>query len=121
MATAAAERSQPRLRDIDDLFLLNQDGEELDSTSSQAPKKHYQLEVKPCLQAAPNRRTLTMIKKIKRISLMAAAVLCMAAFAMPLTAFAASDNEPPSVSATLNGDMLHVEASDKNSGVEATA
>ena len=45
MATAVAERLRPRLKDIDDLFLLNQDSEELDSESSQAPKKHFQLEV----------------------------------------------------------------------------
>lgn len=46
MATAIAERTRPRLKDIDDLFLLNQNGDELDSTSPQTPKKHFQLEVR---------------------------------------------------------------------------
>ena len=50
-----------------------------------------------------------------------ALVLCMGAFLMPVTAHAKgnSDTTPPTVSAELSGDTLHIEASDEDSGVDA--
>lgn len=60
---------------------------------------------------------MKMTRLRRWIGLMAA-VLCIAAFCMPLTAFAASDTEPPAISAKLNGDTLHIEATD-NTGVDA--
>lgn len=50
-----------------------------------------------------------------------ALVLCMSAFCMPVTAHAqgAADTTPPTISAKLSGDTLHIEASDDNSGVDA--
>lgn len=50
-----------------------------------------------------------------------ALVLCMGAFLMPVTAHAQgnSDTTPPSISAELSGDTLHIEASDEDSGVDA--
>lgn len=50
-----------------------------------------------------------------------ALVLCMGAFLMPVTAYAKgnSDTTPPSISAELSGDTLHIEASDEDSGVDA--
>lgn len=50
-----------------------------------------------------------------------ALVLCIGAFLMPVTAYAQgnSDTTPPSISAELSGDMLHIEASDEDSGVDA--
>lgn len=58
--------------------------------------------------------------RIKRITWLLALVLCISAFAMPMTAFAAgSDTTPPTLKATLDGDTLRIESSDDNSGVEA--
>ena len=48
-----------------------------------------------------------------------ALMLCMGVFLFPVTAFAASDTTPPTIDAWLNGDTLHIEASDDDSGVEA--
>jgi hypothetical protein len=55
--------------------------------------------------------------KIRILTALFAAVLCMAAF--PLTAFAMTDTEPPAVTASIDGDTLHVTAKDNDSGVEA--
>lgn len=48
-------------------------------------------------------------------------VLCMSAFFIPTAAYAQSpaDTTPPTVSAKLSGETLHIEASDDNSGVDA--
>lgn len=57
-----------------------------------------------------------------KISIMLLAlVLCMSAFALPLTAYAAgaSDTTPPTLTVKLDGGQLTVNASDDNSGVEA--
>lgn len=51
--------------------------------------------------------------------LLAALVLCMGAFFMPMEAHAQADTTPPDITVTLMGDMLHIEASDDISGVEA--
>ena len=50
-----------------------------------------------------------------------ALVLCMSVFFMPVTAHAqsAADTTPPTISAKLSGDTLHIEASDDSSGVDA--
>ena len=50
-----------------------------------------------------------------------ALVLGMGAFSMPLTAHAkgGGDTTPPSIRAELSGDVLLIEASDGNSGVDA--
>ena len=52
---------------------------------------------------------------------MLALMLCLGAFLFPVTASAKSneDTTPPTVTATLSGDMLKVEAKDDNSGVAA--
>ncbi|MDL2327834.1 bacteriocin, partial [Ruminococcaceae bacterium OttesenSCG-928-A11] len=59
--------------------------------------------------------------KNKALRSLMALVLCMGAFLMPMTAFAASDKDttPPTIKATLDSGTLHIEASDDNSGVEA--
>lgn len=48
-------------------------------------------------------------------------VLCMSALFMPVTAYAQSapDTTPPTISAKLSGDTLHIEAADVDSGVDA--
>lgn len=50
-----------------------------------------------------------------------ALVLCISAFFTPVTAYAkgGSDTTPPSISAELSGDTLHIEADDEDSGVDA--
>ena len=50
-----------------------------------------------------------------------ALVLCISAFFTPVTAYAkgGSDTTPPSISAELSGDTLHIEANDEDSGVDA--
>lgn len=50
-----------------------------------------------------------------------ALVLCMSAFFLPVTAHAQSapDTTPPTISAKLSGDTLHIEAADADSGVDA--
>lgn len=59
------------------------------------------------------------MKKFKKLPVLFAVMFCMAAFLFPTSAFAASDKEPPTLTATLEGDTLHIEASDNSSGVEA--
>ncbi len=48
-------------------------------------------------------------------------MLCLCAFAMPMTAYAASadDTTPPSITATLEGETLYIDTEDDLSGVEA--
>jgi hypothetical protein len=46
-------------------------------------------------------------------------MLCVAVFLFPMTAYAASDGTPPDITARITGDLLHAEASDRDSGVEA--
>lgn len=50
-----------------------------------------------------------------------ALVLCMSALFMPVSAYAQSapDTTPPTISAKLSGDTLHIEAADDASGVDA--
>lgn len=50
-----------------------------------------------------------------------ALVLCISAFFTPVTAYAkgGGDTTPPSISAQLSGDTLHIEANDEDSGVDA--
>ena len=59
--------------------------------------------------------------KNKAIVALLALVLCMGVFFVPVTAFAAGDEDtvPPKLTATLDDGTLHIEASDDNSGVEA--
>lgn len=59
--------------------------------------------------------------KIKRWYVLAALVLCMGAFFMPLTAYASgeADITPPDISAEILDGMLHIEAHDSDSGVDA--
>ncbi len=61
------------------------------------------------------------LKKMTGLVAIAAAMLCVAAFLLPLTAFAATDEDttPPTLSATLDGETLRVEAEDEQSGVQA--
>jgi len=55
----------------------------------------------------------------KRFLVILALTLCVGAFLFPMTAYAVSDTTPPILSAWINGDTLHVEASDDMSGVDA--
>jgi len=55
----------------------------------------------------------------KRFLVILALTLCVGAFLFPMTAYAVSDTTPPTLSAWINGDTLHVEASDDMSGVDA--
>lgn len=59
--------------------------------------------------------------RTKITTLLLALVLCMSAFALPLTAYAAgaSDTTPPTLTVKLDGGQLTISASDDNSGVEA--
>lgn len=59
--------------------------------------------------------------KIKRWYVLAALVLCMGAFFMPLTAYASgeADTTPPDIGAEVLDGMLHIEAHDSDSGVDA--
>ena len=57
--------------------------------------------------------------RTKRITCIMAVMLCVAAFLFPMTAYALSDTTAPTISAKINGDTLHAEASDADSGVEA--
>ena len=57
--------------------------------------------------------------RTKRITCIMAVMLCVAAFLFPMTAYAASDTEAPTVRAWIDGESLHIEAVDKQSGVEA--
>lgn len=59
--------------------------------------------------------------KIKIWCVLAALVLCMGAFFMPLTAYASgeADTTPPVISVEVLDGMLHIEAHDSDSGVDA--
>jgi hypothetical protein len=48
-----------------------------------------------------------------------ALVLCMGAFFMPAKAYAAADSTPPTVTARITGEVLRIEATDADTGVEA--
>lgn len=50
---------------------------------------------------------------------MFALVLCMGAFLFPVSAYAMTETDPPTVKAWIVEDMLFIEASDNGSGVEA--
>ena len=57
----------------------------------------------------------------KTAYMLPALVLCMSVFFTPVTAHAQGDTDttPPTISAKLSGDTLHIEASDDSSGVDA--
>ena len=59
--------------------------------------------------------------RTKHIFKVLALVLCIGAFALPTTAFAAGgkDTVPPSIEASLTDGKVQIEAADDNSGVEA--
>lgn len=59
--------------------------------------------------------------KKKRVGFLMALMLCVSVIALPTTALAASDADttPPTLTATLDGDTLHIAATDDLSGVEA--
>ena len=59
--------------------------------------------------------------KTNKITLFLALMVTIGAMAFPLTAYAAGDKDttPPELAASLDGDMLKIESSDDNSGVEA--
>ena len=59
--------------------------------------------------------------RTKHIFKVLALVLCIGAFALPTTAFAAGgkDTVPPSLEASLTDGKVQIEAADDNSGVEA--
>ena len=59
--------------------------------------------------------------KKKRFGFLMALMLCVSVIALPTTALAASDADtaPPTLTATLDGDTLHIAAADDLSGVEA--
>ena len=59
--------------------------------------------------------------KKKRVGFLVALMLCVSVIALPTTALAASDADttPPTLTATLDGDTLHIAAADDLSGVEA--
>ena len=59
--------------------------------------------------------------KNKTIALLSALVLCISAFVLPTTVFAASsdDTTPPTLTVKLDGETLNIEASDDISGVKA--
>lgn len=59
--------------------------------------------------------------KKKRVGFLMALMLCVSVIALPTTALAASDADttPPTLTATLDGDTLHISAADDLSGVEA--
>lgn len=48
-----------------------------------------------------------------------ALMLCMGAFLLPVSAYAATDTTPPTVKAELSGDVLRIEATDAGTGVDA--
>lgn len=50
---------------------------------------------------------------------MFALVLCMGAFLLPVSAYAAAETDPPTVKAWLSEDILFIEAADSGAGVEA--
>ena len=59
--------------------------------------------------------------KKKRVGFLMALMLCVSVIALPTTALAASDADttPPTLTATLDGDALHIAAADDLSGMEA--
>lgn len=50
---------------------------------------------------------------------MFALMLCMGAFLLPVSAYAAAETDPPTVEAWLSEDILFIEAADSGTGVEA--
>ena len=48
-----------------------------------------------------------------------ALMLAMSAFVFPVSAYAMTDTEPPTITASITGDTLCIETSDNDSGVEA--
>lgn len=61
-----------------------------------------------------------MTSKVEKILFTLALMFCMSAFFVPMTAFASvGDTQPPTLEAELTGGILHVEAQDEDSGVEA--
>jgi hypothetical protein len=50
---------------------------------------------------------------------MFALVLCIGAFLLPVSAYAAAETDPPTIKVWLDGDILFIEAADSGSGVEA--
>ena len=59
--------------------------------------------------------------KSKPILLFLALMLCVGAFVFPVTAYAdaPADTTPPTLTAKVTEGILHIEASDAESGVEA--
>lgn len=59
--------------------------------------------------------------KIKSMMLLLALMLCVGAYAFPVTAYAdaPADTEPPTLTVKVNEGVLHIEANDAGSGVEA--
>ena len=59
--------------------------------------------------------------KTRKISLLAALMVSIGAFALPLTVYAGgkTDTSPPVLSASLDGSTLHVAGSDGESGLQA--
>jgi len=57
--------------------------------------------------------------KIRKLLPFFMVMLCMTIFMFPMNAFAASDSEPPTVTAKMTGNVLRIEASDNDTGVEA--
>lgn len=59
--------------------------------------------------------------RTKSIPLFLALMLCVCAFSMPMTAYAASgeDVTPPTLTATLDGETLYIDTEDDLSGVDA--
>jgi len=54
-----------------------------------------------------------------KITVLLALMLCMGAFLFPATAYASQNGNPPTVTATVEGDVLCIEASGGSLGVEA--
>ena len=57
--------------------------------------------------------------RIKKVAKLAALMLGIGAFSMPMTAYAGGDTTPPTLEAALEGGPLSITAEDDNSGVEA--
>lgn len=57
----------------------------------------------------------------RKIMFLVTLVLCMSAFILPMTAYAATgaDTTPPTVRAWITGEVLRIEATDADTGVEA--
>lgn len=59
-----------------------------------------------------------MIPMFKRILFSLALTLCMGVFLFPATVYAAGNSAPPTLRAWINGELLHVEVTGGQSGVE---